>query len=52
MLQLRIGVKQLKIGETTLSCVNLFKYANMEGFHRDSHIFDIIEYQSHCHYGD
>ena len=42
MIQLHFDVKQLKIGKTVdvlHSCVsNYVKYANMEGFRRDSHI--------------
>ena len=42
MIQLHFGVKQLKIGKTVgvlhAFVVNYVKYANMEGFHRDSHI--------------
>ena len=43
MIQLHVGVKQMKIGETMGSlhsfAWNYVKYANMEGFRRDSHIY-------------
>ena len=43
MIQLHFGVKQLKIGKTMgvlhSSTWNYVKYANMEGFCRDSHIY-------------
>ena len=42
MIQLHFGVKQLKIGKAMgvlhLFAWNYVKYANMEGFRRDSHI--------------
>ena len=42
MIQVHFGVKQLKIGKTMgvlySFAWNYVKYANMEGFHRDSHI--------------
>ena len=43
MIQLHCGVKQLKIGKhmgvLILSAWNYVKYANMEGFRRDSRIY-------------
>ena len=43
MIQLHFGAKQMKIGETMGSLHsftwNYVKYANMEGFRRDSHIY-------------
>ena len=43
MIQLHCGVNQMKIGKSMgvlHSFVwNFVKYANMEGFHRDSHIY-------------
>ena len=44
MLQLHLSVKQMKIGET-MGALHSFawnhvKYANMEGFRRDSHIYN------------
>ena len=42
MVQLHFGIKQLKICKTRVlhSFVwNYVKYFNMEGFHRDSHIY-------------
>ena len=45
MIQLHFGVKQKKIGETTdilhSFAWNYVKYANMEGFCRDSNILSI-----------
>ena len=46
MIQLHFDAKQMKIGETVgvLHSItwNYTKYANMEGFHRDSHIWTTI----------
>ena len=47
MIQLHVGVKQLKIGKTMgviySFAWNNVKYANMEGFRRDSHILEFIK---------
>ena len=48
MIQLHFGVKQLNIGKiigVLQSFVwNYVKYANMEGFRRDSHIYFIAHF--------